>query len=339
MKLIIDKLRAMSEQQWMGFQPLKLVFNVDMSAMWKLLGIGGAAKVHEYPCHCCRIKSSDLTKPNVVACACWCKDNNHPCYHQPFLSNENLELISESYEQLKATLEEQQPAYEEICWESVIHTNEDPRMPHANTCLTDNSSIHFNYNAESVDNVTKMDYSWSLMQDLMLRNMDIPINLKDRQSALQQALIVEYNINEMKLALERGNMMKVNACVQMLHAVPCILHTENWMGLKIFGTLVNHGMKNALKGDIYADKTAPNKRFDVYFDDLTQLMNTKVLGNADNPGQWDCLHDRNMKVVGEICLDNNCTRKIIDILDIFIDLCIPDKATNDKWKEVCIAFY
>jgi len=43
-------------------------------------------------------------------------------------------------------------------------------------------------------------------------------------------------------------------------------------------------------------------------------------------------------VVGEICLDNNHTRKIIDILDIFIDLCIPKEAMNDKWK-VCIAFY
>jgi len=45
-----------------------------------------------------------------------------------------------------------------------------------------------------------------------------------------------------------------------------------------------------------------------------------------------------MKVVGEICLDNNRTRKIIDILEIFIDLYIPEEAMNDKWK-VCIAFY
>ena len=67
-------------------------------------------------------------------------------------------------------------------------------------------------------------------------------------------------------------------------------------------------------------------------------MNTEVLGNTDNPGQWDCPRDRNQKVVGEICLDNNCTRKIIDNFDMFIDLCIPDEAANDKWK-VCIGFY
>jgi len=114
MKPIINKLKEMSEHKWIGFQPLKLGFNVDMSAVWKLLGVGSAAKVHDFPCHCCTIRLADLTKPNVVSCARWCKDNNHPCYHQPFLSNENLEVISESYHELKATIDKQQPAYKEL---------------------------------------------------------------------------------------------------------------------------------------------------------------------------------------------------------------------------------
>jgi len=67
-------------------------------------------------------------------------------------------------------------------------------------------------------------------------------------------------------------------------------------------------------------------------------MNTEVLGNADNPGQWDCPWDHSKKIVGEICLGNNCTRKIIETFDLFIDLCIPDDAANEKWKEY-IAFY
>jgi len=193
-------------------------------------------------------------------------------------------------------------------------------MPKADTCLADNLSIHFNYDAETVDHVTKVEYSRALMLDLRLQNMDVPTNLKDCQSVLQQALIVEYNLKEMKLAMEHGNKMKVNACVQMLYAVPCILHSENWMGQKIFGTCINHGMKHALKGDLYSDESAPNKRFDAFFEDVTYVMNTEVLGNTDNPGQWDCPRDRNQKVVGEICLDNNRTRKIIDNFDMFIDL-------------------
>jgi len=68
----------------------------------------------------------------------------------------------------------------------------------------------------------------------------------------------------MKLALECGNKMKVNACVQMLHAVPCILHAKNWMGLKIFGMIINHGIKHALKDDLYAEETTLNKHFGLF---------------------------------------------------------------------------
>jgi len=118
----------------------------------------------------------------------------------------------------------------------------------------------------------------------------------------------------------------------------CLLHAENRMGLKIFGTAVNHGMKHALKGDLYGNKSATNKCFDLFFDNITHVMNMEVLGNADHPGQWECPQDQNKKVVGEICLDNNQTQKIIDRFDIFIDICIPDKSINDKWK-VCIGFY
>ncbi len=75
----------------------------------------------------------------------------------------------------------------------------------------------------------------------------------------------------MKLAMEHGNKIKVNACVQMLHAVPCILHAENQMGLKIFGTCINHGMKHALKGDLYSDESALNKHFDAFFEDVMYL--------------------------------------------------------------------
>ena len=65
-----------------------------------------------------------------------------------------------------------------MCCLSTIQTNEDPGMPKANTCLTDNLSIHFNYDAETVDHVTKVEYSCALMLDLLLRNMDVPTNMK-----------------------------------------------------------------------------------------------------------------------------------------------------------------
>jgi len=250
-----------------------------------------------------------LTKPNAVHCAQWCKNDSHPCYHQPFLLNENLATIEESYKELKATMEEHQLAYDELCCLSIIWTNKDLRVPTADMCMTDNLSIHFDYDTDAVTHVTKAEYSWSLMLDLLLHNMDVPINLKDRQSALRKALIVKYNFKEMKLALEQRNKMKVNACVQMLQAVLCILHAENQMGLKIFGMAINHGMKHVLKY-LYADESVANKRFDLFFEEITHVMNTEVLGNGNNLGQWDGPCDRNAKVVGEICLDNKSNKHL-----------------------------
>jgi len=81
-------------------------------------------------------------------------------------------------------MEEQQPAYEELCHLSIIRTDKDPRAPTVDTCMTNNLSIHFNYDAEDVDHVTKVEYSRSLMLDLLLRNIDVPINLKDHQLVL-----------------------------------------------------------------------------------------------------------------------------------------------------------
>jgi hypothetical protein len=51
-----------------GFKPIRLALNCDMSATWKVFGIGGAAKVHTLPCHCCAIHSTSLSVPNSVLC-------------------------------------------------------------------------------------------------------------------------------------------------------------------------------------------------------------------------------------------------------------------------------
>jgi hypothetical protein len=54
--------------------------NCDLSAAWKGLGKGGAAKQHELSCTCCDTVSNDLARPNPHTCGCWCTDHegNNP---------------------------------------------------------------------------------------------------------------------------------------------------------------------------------------------------------------------------------------------------------------------
>jgi len=54
----------------------------DLSATWKGLGRGGAAKVNKCPCHCCSILSDNLVCPNDTLCQKWYSNNNTcSCYH------------------------------------------------------------------------------------------------------------------------------------------------------------------------------------------------------------------------------------------------------------------
>jgi hypothetical protein len=55
-----------------GFQPINLALNMDMKAIWNVIGLGGAAKRDEYPCYCCAIKSEDLWLPGGTVCTTWC---------------------------------------------------------------------------------------------------------------------------------------------------------------------------------------------------------------------------------------------------------------------------
>lgn len=46
------------------YQPLNVCINCDLSAAWKGLMKGGAAKIKFLPCHCCDTTSDELQKPN-----------------------------------------------------------------------------------------------------------------------------------------------------------------------------------------------------------------------------------------------------------------------------------
>lgn len=64
--------------------------NCDMSASWKGLDKGGAAKIATCFCHCCDCTSDKLVIPNVNLCEIRCnklhKDkNNWKCQHKDVL--------------------------------------------------------------------------------------------------------------------------------------------------------------------------------------------------------------------------------------------------------------
>ena len=53
-----------------GWEPINFANPANMVVIQKVLGIGGAAKVWKFFCHCCSLTSQDIVKPNCREDAC-----------------------------------------------------------------------------------------------------------------------------------------------------------------------------------------------------------------------------------------------------------------------------
>ncbi len=83
----------------------------DLSAGWKGLGKGGAAKQYARSCTCCGILSDLLSTPNATPCSRWCQDRlasdpNWQCYHKPIATPEQLAYMQTEVNELQAELEQ-----------------------------------------------------------------------------------------------------------------------------------------------------------------------------------------------------------------------------------------
>jgi len=157
--------------------------------------------------------------------------------------------------------------------------------------------------------------------------------LKERQSQLRKTCMKERSIRKLRIALQHGQKIESSKAFLSLHdAVPCILHLENRVGLKFFTMLLRAGLSNTVSGNTFSVITAQGARFDAFFSSVNEIMNMIVIGTTIYPGQWDCPKDKGKNKVGIICLDNNCTRKVVNSFDLFVDLCIVDENEKYQWK-------
>jgi len=319
---------------WMGDnQPINAPLNSDMSATWKILQVGGAAKRDEQPCHCCPILSNDLSHANVQKCSRFCKNENGICYHQTFLSSDNIAELQTHYDLLKSTLDEQYHSYEQLRSLSQMELDEDPGAPTGEGRLNE-LSIHFDFEAQNVTAAKRAKYNRTINHELRIRHMAVSTApLRERQQQLREACLKERSIRKLHIALRHGKKIENSKAFLSLHdAVPCILHLENRVGLKLFTMLLRDGLSNAVSGNTFSLLTAQGLRIDAFFAEVNNIMNTIVIGSELHPGQWDCLKDKTKKEIGIICLDNNRTRKVVNSFDLFIDLCIVDENDKRKWK-------
>jgi len=93
--------------------------------------------------------------------------------------------------------------------------------------------------------------------------MPVPELLVDQQTALRDVMRMEFQYLELGDAIAACDAEHANT-IALINNVLCILHLENRTGLKIFGTVIQRGLSNALGKVLFTDIDDKGCRFDVF---------------------------------------------------------------------------
>jgi hypothetical protein len=121
-----------------------------------------------------------------------------------------------------------------------------------------------------------------LDKELMLRLMDPRGSLERKRKKLRERMEQEI---ELKLLFRTINVCTPdpNAIVQIHKMIPCILHLEISVGIKIFSMIASHGLS----------AKADRKKQDDDMRNIEKVLNHNILGTYIQPCQWFFLSKKN----------------------------------------------
>ena len=312
---------ALMPKEMEGFRPFSCMTNCDLSAQWKGLCKGGAAKMHTLPCTGCATESNSLATPNAFPCIRWCHHHsNNPdwvCFHKPMATPERVASTQMEVKELLTTLE---GPLDEIQAESQMTcSNVEIFFPsQSSTC--DPQSIHFC----PTNSKQRSSFSRLVTNELILQGLGVNGTLETRRAKLLDALRGESTINRLLSEISHGE-EREGAYFLFMQTLPCVLHMENRNGIKLLTMLIIEGLSNTKEKFLYTDMNAEGRRVSQYISDIERLINTSILGTDDNPCQWMCPYDANKKELCPITMDNVQTRCVVDLLDTIINVCVTDE--------------
>ena len=307
-------------------KPLNVTMTTDMAADWKLVGAGGGVKQTEMFCNLCTCASNDVHQPHAEKCDRFCSqhqdDPDWVCYHHPiFCNNEYRERFHQEVEELKQRLH---ASLEELNRQSKIrlHTN-----PTRNVQTLSKTSIGFiPTNGDEKDSFIDL-----LINELLLRGLNPTGELDELRERLRPELHLENKLRQHLKKLEHCTKLEASL-IALLHKIPCILHCENRVGLKILFMLLQEGFCNVKNGTLFPHIRGENNRILAYAQEIERILNNNILGDEDGPAQWVLPMDKDNKSVGIICLDNNRIRKILNAFETLVAASITDDSRVVKYN-------
>ena len=171
-----------------------------------------------------------------------------------------------------------------------VDRTEDPRLsatPIEKTALT---SIHFDIAAATIER--RRMYSEHLSDDLTIRHMDLSGTMQEQQDRLKHQLSREWSYLDAKDCVDKFGAVSVTpGIVMVMESIPCILHMEMRVGIKILTILFQVGLMNAKKQPTGLD--SQNAK-----DVLEEEMRCVHQARRSNNQQRDPRHNRSLLSMG-----------------------------------------
>ena len=312
----------------MGLLPLTVLTEIDMSATWKGLCRGRGAKQATYPCHCCGINSKDLARQNSHSCHRWCSAHNDPdfkCYHHEMVTDEVLEAMQGEVEELAVSLE----AAAEAIKTSTL-TKDDPHsIKGQENAINDPNSIWFRPN----NTTERTQHSRLINRELRLRNLSTAGNATIRKSVLKESLEKEHKLARLLSDIKNCKRSE-SALFLLMNTIPCVLHMENRVGLKLLTMTLIEGITGASAAPTFNEDIVSTEKVRVqrYIKKVEDVVNTQILGTNENPSTWKVPYDEKKMELAPLSLENVKTRIIIDKLELLIEVSVSTADRQAKWN-------
>jgi hypothetical protein len=183
---------------------------------------------------------------------------------------------------------------------------------------------------------TKLTDSFEVMNhiqdDLIVRGMQFDGDLDELHLLLIERLQMEHNLNALHDAI-MACAPHADAFVDPAKLIPCSLHLEMRMGLKMLTMILAEGFNSYL---VKSDQVK-------FIEKIENIVNEEIFGTKESPSSWHLSSakangESTLLVMGDVRLPNTKVRCLITNINKMIDVCIKDKQRNSMARD-CLAHY
>lgn len=328
------------------FKHISGKFHSDMKTNWMAHGVGCAFKTRgddTMPCFACSIKNRDIALGTKILCTKWCRENNRDgswtCYHRDMMTPEFLASQKAQLEQLQvvdAFLQEM----DLLKSKCKFNWDRDPAPAMAVPGqLSNPDSIHFDYGLNR-DKPEHRVFVSNVANDLIQRGIRPSGTLEERVEVLRGCLTQEFSYLSLQQAIAHDEIGRQNASVLLIDNLPCLLHLENRVGIKIVTCILRAGLQNAIdaKGLIYDQVTSKWQRIKQFLDRANAVFKKKLFGTPQKQCRWNIPYEDDKECIGVLSFGNQRARKAINGIKSLVEVCVPLEDDQVRWVD-CIGEY